>query len=80
MVEAEDWHRFEDAFDDVVAATNRYHEEFEKGFLVWKVPETPPADLDLRPRSSAAPPDYEPQSATTTRRGRSLDERPTLTS
>ncbi len=49
-IEAEDWGRFEEAFEDVVTATNRYHEEFDKGFLVWKVPEVPPADLDLRPR------------------------------
>ncbi len=50
VIEAEEWERFEDSFADVVEATNRYHEDFEKGFLVWKVPETPPADLDLRPR------------------------------
>jgi hypothetical protein len=50
VIEAEDWHRFDEAFEDVVAAANRYHEEFDKGFLVWQVPEVPPADLDLRPR------------------------------
>lgn len=50
VIEAEEWDRFEDSFADVVAASNRYHEEFDKGFLVWKVPEAPPADLDLRPR------------------------------
>lgn len=49
LIEAEDWGGFEAAFEDVVTATNRYHEEFEKGFLVWKVPEDPPRDLDLRP-------------------------------
>lgn len=51
VVEEEDWDFFEDAFRDVVRATNRYHEEFDKGFLVWKVPEDPPPDLDLTPRS-----------------------------
>lgn len=49
VIESEDWEGFEAVFDDVVKATNRYHEEFEKGFLVWKVPEDPPRDLDLRP-------------------------------
>jgi hypothetical protein len=51
VVEAEEWERFEEVFSEVVAATNRYHEEFDKGFLVWKVPEDPPGDLDLTPRS-----------------------------
>jgi hypothetical protein len=50
VIEAEEWDRFEAAYDDVVRATNRYHEEFEKGFLVWRVPEDPPRDLDLTPR------------------------------
>ncbi len=50
VVESEDWARFDAAFEAVVKATNRYHEEFEKGFLVWKVPEEPPRDLDLTPR------------------------------
>jgi hypothetical protein len=50
MVEAGDWGGFERRFEDVVAATNRYHEEFDKGFLVWQVPAEPPADLDLTPR------------------------------
>lgn len=49
MVEAEDWEGFEEALADVVTAVNRYHEDFDKGFLVWKVPPDPPADLDLTP-------------------------------
>lgn len=51
VIEAEEWERFDEAFDAVVVATNRYHDEFDKGFLVWKVPEDPPRDLDLTPRS-----------------------------
>jgi len=50
VIESEDWDRFEGVYADVVTATNRYHEEFEKGFLVWRVPEDPPRDLDLTPR------------------------------
>jgi hypothetical protein len=50
VIEAEQWDRFEDVYTEVVTAANRYHEEFEKGFLVWKVPEDPPPDLDLTPR------------------------------
>jgi hypothetical protein len=51
VIESSDWDRFDAVFDDVVRAANRYHEEFEKGFLVWRVPEEPPRDLDLTPRT-----------------------------
>ncbi|HET9092818.1 MAG TPA: hypothetical protein VFN50_10435 [Acidimicrobiales bacterium] len=51
VVESERWEEFEAAFDAVVSATNRYHEEYDKAFLVWKVPAEPPRDLDLTPRS-----------------------------
>jgi hypothetical protein len=50
-IESEDWGRFEAVYDDVTQAVNRYHEEFDKGFLVWKVPQDPPRDLDLTPRA-----------------------------
>ncbi len=50
VIEAEEWERFDEVYGAVVTATNRYHEEFEKGFLVWRVPEDPPRDLDLTPR------------------------------
>ena len=50
VVEAEDWAGFEGAFAEVVKGANRYHEQFDKGFLVWKVPQDPPRDLDLAPR------------------------------
>ncbi|MGO9198306.1 MAG: hypothetical protein ACLQK4_14395 [Acidimicrobiales bacterium] len=50
VVEAEEWDRFDAVFETVVRGANRYHEEFDKGFLVWKVPEDPPGDLDLTPR------------------------------
>ncbi|HEV8063701.1 MAG TPA: hypothetical protein VGP46_02665 [Acidimicrobiales bacterium] len=49
VIEAEDWSRFEAVYEEVVVATNRYHVEFDKGFLVWKVPAEPPRDLDMRP-------------------------------
>ncbi|HLI43406.1 MAG TPA: hypothetical protein VKU92_02925 [Acidimicrobiales bacterium] len=47
VVESEDWEAFPTAFDAVVVAANKYHGEFDKGFIVWKVPEDPPRDLDL---------------------------------
>jgi hypothetical protein len=49
-IEAEDWNGFEDAFVAMVDAANAYHELYDKSFLRWKVPDTPPPDLDMTPR------------------------------
>ena len=49
-IDAEDWDAFETAFAAMVDSANAYHEMYDKGFLRWKVPETPPPDLDFTPR------------------------------
>jgi len=49
-IDAEDWDAFETAFAAMVDSANAYHEMYDKGFLRWKVPETPPPDLDFSPR------------------------------
>lgn len=49
-IEKEDWDAFEPAFKAMVDAANSYHEVYDKGFLRWKVPDTPPPDLDMTPR------------------------------
>jgi hypothetical protein len=41
---------FEDAFRKAVEAANAYHEMKDKPYIVWKLPDAPPPDLDLRPR------------------------------
>jgi hypothetical protein len=41
---------FERAFHDAVDAANEYHRRWNKGFLVWRVPATPPEDLVLEPQ------------------------------
>ncbi|MDQ1711829.1 MAG: hypothetical protein QOE45_1279 [Frankiaceae bacterium] len=41
---------FAAAWDHVVARVNHWHEEFGKGYIVYKTPDTPPPDLDLTPR------------------------------
>jgi len=48
-IEAEDWGAFESAFSAMVDSANAYHELYDKGYLRWKVPETPPPDLDMTP-------------------------------
>jgi len=46
----EDWQTFETAFTAMVDSANDYHELYGKGYLRWKVPDTPPPDLDMTPR------------------------------
>ena len=41
---------FEEAFHRAVAAANTYHEVTGKPYIYWKLPDTPPPDLDLSPR------------------------------
>jgi len=50
-IENEDWAAFEPAFTAMVEAANGYHDVYDKGFLRWKVPDAPPPDLDMTPRS-----------------------------
>ena len=48
--DAADLAAFERAFSEAVDAANDYHRRWNKGFLVWKVPQTPPEDLVLEPQ------------------------------
>lgn len=45
-----DFATFESAFSAAIDAANAYHELKEKPYIQWKLPETPPPDLDLRPK------------------------------
>ena len=48
-----DFAAFEAAFHASIDAANAYHELKEKPYIYWKLPDTPPPDLDLRPRGAA---------------------------
>ena len=48
-IEAEDWEGFEEAFHAMVEAANSYHALYDKPWLRWKIPESPPPDLDMTP-------------------------------
>src|ERR1017187_831363 len=48
--EAADLAAFEHAFHEAVEAANDSHRRWNKGFLVWKVPQAPPEDLVLEPQ------------------------------
>jgi hypothetical protein len=47
---AADLRAFEQAFEEAVESANEYHRRWNKAFLVWKVPTTPPEDLVLEPQ------------------------------
>ena len=47
---ANDFTAFEKAFNEATDDANKYHEEFKKGYLVWKLPDHPNPQLDFSPR------------------------------
>jgi hypothetical protein len=49
LIEAKDWGRLDSSWEAMTAEINRWHEEFAHGFLIWKVSDAPPEDLDLTP-------------------------------
>lgn len=50
VAEAEDWERFGEVWNTLTGSVNSYHEQFNHGYLVWKVPGDAPSDLDLGTR------------------------------
>jgi hypothetical protein len=46
-IQDEDWDAFEKNFASMVDQANAYHEKYDKGFLRWQLPDSPPPDLDL---------------------------------
>lgn len=48
-IEAGDLAAFETSFARAIEEANRYHGVYNKPFLVWKVPDHPPPDLDMTP-------------------------------
>ncbi len=52
-IKKEDFALFEARFQEAIKAANSYHELQDKAFIVWKLPENPPPDLDLRPKPRA---------------------------
>ena len=49
-IDGKDFDTFETTFKKSIERANFYHEERGKPYLVWKLPATPPPDLDLEPR------------------------------
>jgi hypothetical protein len=50
-IENSDLEAFNHAIDEAIDAANDFHRRWNKQFIVWKLPEQPPQDLVLTPRS-----------------------------
>ena len=50
-IDAQDLERFRQRYHDAVDAANEFHRRWNKQFITWKLPDTPPPDLDLTPRA-----------------------------
>lgn len=48
-IKAKDWEKFEVAFQQGIRNANDYHGAHDKEFIVWRLPDYPPPDLDLSP-------------------------------
>lgn len=48
-LEAHDLGRFQHIYHDAVDAANELHRRWKKEFIIWRLPDTPPPDLDLTP-------------------------------
>lgn len=49
-LDARDLATFERHYHEAVDAANDLHRRWEKEWIVWKLPDAPPPDLDLTPR------------------------------
>jgi len=52
-INKKDFKAFEAAFNAAIEAANAYHELKEKPYIVWKLPDSPPPDLELKPRKKS---------------------------
>lgn len=49
-IDRKDFTAFDAAFQKAIEAANAYHELKDKPYLIWKLPDTPPPDLQMEPR------------------------------
>ena len=48
-IKKQDWAEFEDAYQQSVKDANDYHKAADKPLIRWKLPETPPPDMEMAP-------------------------------
>ncbi len=49
-IEARDWSAFEAAYHRGIESSDTYHEKYNKGFILFRLPDRPPEWFDLGPR------------------------------
>jgi len=49
-IQAKDFEKFGDAFQRAVDSANAWHDQKDKPYIRWKLPDHPPPDLDFTPR------------------------------
>lgn len=52
-IKAQDWNKFEEAYQLGITNANDYHKSLNKDYIVWKLPDYPPPDLDMTPRKGS---------------------------
>jgi hypothetical protein len=51
-IDNQDFPTFEKYFHEAIDMANAYHELKDKPYIRWQLPDTPPPDLDLKPRGA----------------------------
>jgi len=49
-IQAKDFEQFKEAFQRAVDSANAWHDQKDKPYIRWKLPDHPPPDLDFTPR------------------------------
>ena len=49
-VEQKDFPAFSAHFGEATDSANEWHRRWKKGYILWKLPDVPPPDLDLTPQ------------------------------
>ncbi len=49
-IQQKDFPAFDAAFKNAIESANSWHDYYDKKYIVWKLPEAAPPDLDLTPR------------------------------
>lgn len=50
-IKDKDFAAFEELFHESIRSANAYHDLKDKPYIQWKLPDTPPPDLDMTPRN-----------------------------
>jgi hypothetical protein len=53
-LEERDVDTFNQHYAEATDSANEWHRRWKKGFILWKLPDTPPSDLDLTPAAKEA--------------------------